>query len=402
VRIIAVLLTLGSAALGVQAQVPQPPIRSGVELVAVDVQVVARDGAPVSGLTAADFEIAIDNHIRRIASVDLIRYATSPPGTAAVDPAAPGVPAAAAVPAAPRRMFILAVDEHSLRVGSARAAVDAAKRFVDRLGRDDLVALRAYPTGTAQTDLTNDHAVVRAALDRVMALYDRPRSRFNLTASDVIDIASADRDALARAVQRECPKVPACAREIQLEAEALAVGFEMQIAQSLGGLRGLIHDLAAVPGRKTLVLVSGGLLVSDRSNGRVNASGQMMDLGRDAALSHATVYALHLDDSFLDAFSAERPTRNVSSLFRDSSMFASGLEMVAGAAGGDVLRVQGTTPDKAFDRILRETSAYYLVGVEPADADRDGKPHYIRVKVKAPGAAVRSRTVVVIPREKPS
>jgi hypothetical protein len=47
---------------------------------------------------------------------------------------------------------------------------------------------------------------------------------------------------------------------------------------------------------------------------------------------------------------------------------------------------------------MRETSAYYLLGVEVAEADHDGKPHFISVKVKQPGATVRNRPMVVIPR----
>ena len=71
--------------------------------------------------------------------------------------------------------------------------------------------------------------------------------------------------------------------------------------------------------------------------------------------------------------------------------------MVAGYAGGAVARVHGTSPDPAFDRVLRETSGYYLIGVEPADADRDGEAHPIRVRVKRGGAQVRNRTFVTIP-----
>jgi hypothetical protein len=52
----------------------------------------------------------------------------------------------------------------------------------------------------------------------------------------------------------------------------------------------------------------------------------------------------------------------------------------------------------AFDRVLRETSAYYLLGVEPADSDRDGRTHTLKVKVNLDDATVRNRTVVVIPR----
>ena len=50
----------------------------------------------------------------------------------------------------------------------------------------------------------------------------------------------------------------------------------------------------------------------------------------------------------------------------------------------------------AFGRILRESSAYYLLGVAPAAEDRDGKLHVLRVTVKKRGVTVRTRTHVVI------
>jgi hypothetical protein len=68
------------------------------------------------------------------------------------------------------------------------------------------------------------------------------------------------------------------------------------------------------------------------------------------------------------------------------------------AINAAVIRVPGTSPDVAFDRVLRETSAYYLLGVEVSEDDRDGRPHAIGVKVKRKGAEVRSRAEVIIPR----
>lgn len=53
----------------------------------------------------------------------------------------------------------------------------------------------------------------------------------------------------------------------------------------------------------------------------------------------------------------------------------------------------------AFDRILSETSAYYLLGVSPDDADRDGKPRKLSVKVKPGGATVRARSWAVVPKK---
>jgi hypothetical protein len=49
----------------------QPPIRSGVELVLVDVQVVDRRGKPIPGLGASDFRVQIDRGDRKIVSVEL-------------------------------------------------------------------------------------------------------------------------------------------------------------------------------------------------------------------------------------------------------------------------------------------------------------------------------------------
>jgi len=57
--------------------------------------------------------------------------------------------------------------------------------------------------------------------------------------------------------------------------------------------------------------------------------------------------------------------------------------------------------ERAFERVTREMSAFYLLGVEPAEEDRDGKLHFIRVSIKERGASVRSRTAVIIPKGKP-
>jgi hypothetical protein len=169
----------------------------------------------------------------------------------------------------------------------------------------------------------------------------------------------------------------------------------MTVSQSVAGLRGLVRGLAAIPGRKVVVLVSGGLVNSDRSSGRANSSQQIALLGREAAVANLELFALHLDWSFQQALSTGqlRP-----SALRESGIAATGLEIVAGTAGGAVIRVPGTSPDVAFDRVLRETSAYYLLGVEAAEDDRDGRPHAISVKVKRKGAEVRSRAEVIIPR----
>lgn len=388
----------GALVHGAQTAGQPPTIRAGVDVVVVDVQVVDRQGAPIATLRPEDFEVTIGGRRRRVLTTELVEY-----GSGAS--AASGVAAPAPVPAAPAsaqgRRFILAVDEQSFTAASARAAMEAAGRFIDRLEPRDLLALQTYPTGAARTDLTTDHASVRRLLDRIVGMLEPPLSHYKLTRPEVTDIASGDTDALARAAERECGAGfnPSCRKAILMEAQALAGYLEAQIAQSLNGLRGLVRGIDAIEGRKVLVLISGGLFASDRAGGRVNMGSEIRELGREAAAADATLYALHMDSTFLDAFARGRV--NLSTLFRDTNALAAGLEQVAGAAGGAVIRVQGGTADRAFDRVLRENSAYYLLGVEIAQIDRDGEPHPIRVRVRERGATVRHRMSVIVPRSMP-
>jgi len=389
----ALMLAQAAAAPGGQQapQLPRPAFETGVDIVAIDVHVVDKTGAPVAGLDPADFEVEISGRRRRIASAQFVSYA---PGASAEapSPAAPAVP----IPPRARRMFIIAVDEHSLRADNAMAAVHAAERFIDGLQPDDLVGLYAYPTGVAHHDLTDDHAAVRAALQHITGLFDEPDSRFNVSPSEAIDIANGDRDALLRVFRRECAQGGCSQNDIRMEAIGLAGFMEMRVSQSVGGLRGLLRGLGGIAGPKILVLISGGLIATDAAGGRVNSGGEIAQLGRDAALADVSVFALHLDWSFLRTVTSKGGLRT--SYFRDSNMAATGLELVAGTAGGTVMRVQGTSPDVAFDRVLRETSAHYLLGVEGSDEDRDGQPHPIHVKVKRGGVQVRSRTWLVVPK----
>ena len=375
----------------------QPTFKSGIELVAVDVHVVDRHGKPIEDMKANEFEVTIGGTRRRVTSVELVRYhARETSATTAAPPPATETPAAAP---RPRRMYVLAVDEHSLHASNALAAVNAAERFLDRLQPDDLVGLVAYPTGAAQHDLTSDHAAVRRVLRSIKGLFEEPVSKFRLTPSEIIDIASGDTEAAQAVVRRECggrASMGCSALQIRHEAISLVGSLEMRVSQSVGGLRSVVRSLEKVPGRKTLVMVSGGLIATDRAGGRMNANAEVAALAREAASSNLSVYALHLDWSFLEALSSRGGLRT--SFFRDSNMAATGLQIVAGTAGGTVLRVQGTSPDTAFDRVLRETSAHYLLGVEIDPSDRNGRSHSIRVKATRRNVEVRSRTEVLIPR----
>jgi VWFA-related protein len=286
---------------GVLGAAQHPQFKGGVERIVVDVQVVDSQGRPIPALKAEDFEVRVDQQPRTVVSVEFMRAAaidtaaggaTSPSGT---PPAAP--PAGNTRPSG--RDFILAIDESSFMTRHAPAAVRAARAFIERLAPADRVGLYLYPVSQPSFSLTPNHQAVLEELDRVVGTFDPPISRFHLSKSEVIDVEAGDPDVLSRVLARECsPRDRTMCRGLVVaEAHSMAATFEGQVAQSMGGLRTLFTALRQDPDRKTVVIVSGGLLAADRVGARPDVSGIISAVGEDAARASATIYVIHLDFS---------------------------------------------------------------------------------------------------------
>jgi hypothetical protein len=220
-----------------------------------------------------------------------------------------------------------------------------------------------------------------------------------MSLAEMVDITRGDLEVTRRVAERECTErwdLKWCIdRGVPAEALAYATHIEMATTQSIGGLRTLMRSLRDLPERKTVVVISGGLFATDQIGGRGDVSDLISAVGQEAARANASLYTLHLDTKFIEMFSPR--ARALPSMFRDLNMWAMGLERFAGIAGGELIRVQAGTGDYAFERVLLETSAYYLLGVEPAPSDRNGRVHHVTVKVARRDAVVRSRAWVVVP-----
>ena len=68
----AAALALALIAAAQEQQPPRTTFKSNVDLVPVDVNVVDKNGRPVTDLTAGDFTLAVDGKPRRIASAQFI------------------------------------------------------------------------------------------------------------------------------------------------------------------------------------------------------------------------------------------------------------------------------------------------------------------------------------------
>ena len=404
-------LVLGPATLSYAGQQPQesqrstPTFRSTLDVIAVDVQVVDRNGDPVPGLGPDKFDVTINGRKRRVLSAELIdsRSATSltPEERAAATAGPPVRPTL-------ERVVYIAIDCLSFDPSASSHVIATAQQFIDRLPATDQVGLFAYPYGP-KISPTTDHAAVRRGLTTVQGQRDLPSHQFHLRPAEIIDLsgtAATDNPAgnalLQSVVNRECgnPVEVLCQERLLMEITNAALYYEGQGNAALGMLRTLVERLSAVNGRKTLVLISAGMMASDVPGGRPDIGELGVLVGKEASRSNTSIYTLFLDTSGIDRFHSDvrGADKNVQSEARDSEVLGRWLDQFSGAAGGAVFRVQVGAGESAFDRVLRETSAYYMLGVEPADEDRDGRTHEIKVKANPKNLTTRGSRWVVVPK----
>ena len=159
----------------------------------------------------------------------------------------------------------------------------------------------------------------------------------------------------------------------------------VQTENSMTALRNLLKRLQPIPGPKTLVYITEGLVI-DRDIGAVSWAGE------ETAAARASLYALRVVPS--EANVAERRISETSLFDRD--LAALGLEALVGMTRGSLQTTFGRA-DGAIDRLALELTGYYLIGFEPESSDRDGKAHQIAVRVGRPGVTVRARRQFIAP-----
>jgi VWFA-related protein len=367
-----------------------PTFRASADLVLVDAQVVARDGRPIENLTAAQFEVFIDGRRRPIVAAEFVPMVGGGP---------PAVGAESGVAAAPDgRVIVLAVDQPSFPVIAEQSAREAVSRVIERVAPSDYVGLVAWPG--VEIAPTRDRGIVRDALSRVAGMrVDAIKSRFNLSVSEAAQLHARAPVVTRDLICRECRGCPIpdqnCGQALMDDARSMSTALEAQGVASIAGFQRVLDLLESIPGRKTLIVVSAGLPMSTVPGSRPDFNAETARIARRAASGNISLYVLYLNVHFLRFFSPAYGKIN-HAIYDDISMFGYGLEKFADGGGGAFFQIE-VDSDPFVDRVLRETSASYILAVRVEPQDRDGKEHFIRVTARARGATVRYRKMVVIP-----
>jgi VWFA-related protein len=218
-----------------------------VHLVEVPVTVVGRDGEPVRGLTAANFEIIDGGRKRPLASFDAVDFAAAE-GAKAVSPLNPVA----------RRNFLLLFDLSFSAPTSIAKAQQAARDFLVRgAGQRDLVAVGSVDADRGfrlLTSFTTDRNLLNAAITDPRSF--RANDPLQIGGTPAIDLTTASRPGDTASAHDEAA---ATFNEMMLQQSRLDDEFmRARIVRQMDALGELARTLRSIAGRKQIIMFSEG------------------------------------------------------------------------------------------------------------------------------------------------
>src|SRR5688572_26301794 len=332
----------------------QPTFRTGVNIVRVDAIVTDRRGDPVTDLTAADFEIVEGGKAQAIEQFRLVQ------ADGQSDPDDPPVriirnrdDEEIETRREDVRIFAILLADYQVCWERTEPVRDALTRFVrTQLGPRDLVAVMHPLTQVRTLTFTDDHE------DVVREIRQFTGRRGDYTPRNAIEEEHRNR-------ARGAPGTIEAIRDAVVR-DALTA-----LAVRVGSMR---------DGRKSIVFVSEGFRSSFGSMAL-----QLREVTKDANRHNASIYPFDAR-GFGTGFgsgSAARP-----GCPRGGSRET--LRDLADDTDGRAI-VDTNKFAEGLAQIVRDSSAYYLLGYTPLASHRDGKFHPITVRVKRPGVDVRAR-----------
>ncbi|HYG63220.1 MAG TPA: VWA domain-containing protein [Thermoanaerobaculia bacterium] len=357
-----------------------------VVVVEVPVQVV-RDGAPVRGLTAADFEVYEGRKKQEVTGFEVIDLA-----------AVPGAGARPALSASARRHFLLLFDLSNSESKSILKARGAAREAVlGKLHPSDLVAVATYSSRGPQVVLgfTPDRSQVERAIETlgVPELVDRNADPLKLTAAEVRSVvasgAAREREAM---VLEYIEGLERDSRKGEVEAQRARVSA---FTRSLADLAKLLNSVA---GRKHVIFLSEGFDSSiltgtvDRAEQErmqeAVASGEFYNVDSDER--YGSSQAGNALEQMLEEFRRADcviQSVDIGGLRGEGDLGprrASGQDALMAMAkdtGGEMYR-NFNDLGAAMDQMLQRTGVTYVLAFQPERLKRDNSFHRLRVELK--------------------
>ena len=385
---VAMTALVGSFCAAARVGAQQPAFKTTAEALAVDVNVLDGSGTPVTGLGAADFDVRVDGKQRQVLNVQWISAtAPAPAPERSVQAIPAGYASNQSATQQSGHLIVIAIDEVNLPPGALSNMQESLGAFIDRVSEANPTAVFGLGVRSTSTSFTTD----REQLKKAVALMRGQQTQsgavggfFDMGLSTALRISQGDTDLVDAMVRRDCIVKDdmgreRCVEEIRMAANVIVQNATQEGQTAESRLRDLLSGLRSIDAPKTLVLVSQGFYV-DGGASRIDGLASL------AAAAQTTIYGLAVDES---AFARRRATIGGAST-ADRLERIRGLENLASASRGTFLTLSGNGAP-VLERVARELSGYYLLGVESDPADSDGRSHGLRVAVNRAGTTVRAR-----------
>jgi VWFA-related protein len=378
-------------------QEPQSLFGEQIEVRVVNVEAVVTDrqGNRVPDLKPSDFRLTVDG--KPVA----IEYFTEVRGGAAIAPtgneaAAPvqGLPALA--PGSPVGTSYLVYIDNVFSIGARRNEVlKSLKADLSRLGPEDRMAIVAYD-GRLQmlSSWSNSEKDLSRALDQAMGMRSYGASRLSeLRAFET-----------SRTLTGEVPlrnRRGSFAERMEVDELGFVQHVASLVERTVSGAVSTLRGFAAPPGRKVMLVLSGGWPYSPADYVLNNPTRPVLssrDIPRGEEIFQPLVdtanrlgYTLYpVDVPGVEAVSASALTAGPPAggiNIREQEVEAS-LRHVAKQTGGRALL--NSTRGNALENVEGDTRSYYWLGFTPTWKGNDQR-HDVRVAVLRPGLEVRNR-----------
>lgn len=403
-----------------QQQPTPPPFRTETSLVTVDVVVVDERGQPVPNLTVNDFEVLDEGVVQK---VDFLQAVGTGSGAAV---STGSVPAAAdrRVPystntgtaATTTRTFVIVFDDLHLTREQGERARQALTGFVKtQLADGDLVTL--IVPGSA----LRWHARLPEGRDELLRIADGLRGRLQpeptferITDYEAYRIQVFQDEVVADQVNRRWQNYRVLGREapnlandpgfqpqsrggtagvikpdIAIRAADVYSRLMARNRVTLGAMRAMVEGLESVRGRKSVLLLSSGLIEDQE---QLDARHVLHAARRaNVAIYFVDIRGIESGSGFSTAqYGSPLDTRDVGAPNAQIELEVQGSENLAIDTGGFSVR-NANDLDRALSRISRELSSYYLLGFQPQQAGTPGSYRRLQVRVRREGVRVRAR-----------
>lgn len=412
---VAGLLGLGLAG---PAAAADPPSRaqtfeetSQVVSIEVPVQVTGRDGEPVRGLTAADFQVFDQGDEQKLTHFEVIDL-----------PTVATRERQEALPAGARRHFLFLFDlSFSTPTSILRARLAAREALLHSLRPTDLAAVATYSLETGPrlvVTFTPDRAELARAIDTLgLASVADQRStdplRFILLPEDSIPKGMNPGASSARNEEVLKENLTLITQMAQKDEKAYATGRLTGYSRSLSDLA---RALNSVSGRKQVILFSEGfdsqLLVGrekteegEEDNTNI-ATGQYWLVDSDNRYGNTTVQneitrmleAFRRADCVIQAVDIGGLRAETDATGKPQVRGQAALFYLANETGGELFKNANDLRSE-LDHVLARSDLTYLLTFERHDLKRDGAYRKLKVKAKAPaGARLSYRVGYYAPR----